>query len=112
MLVKRDNEVFAKKVPRKENVIKHTKSERNALEVASRLFIVQFHYAFQKLSQLNFGLECYPGDVLFFHFSSASRFSENRCRSNAPEILLTVEYPHRLNTSYCDLKPGNILLGL
>jgi len=117
MLVKRDNEVFAMKVLRKENVmnrnqVEHTKTERNVLEAVSHPFIVQLHYAFQTPSKLYFVLEFCPGGELFFHLSRASRFSEGRCRFYASEILLAIEYLHRLNIIYRDLKPENILLDL
>jgi protein-serine/threonine kinase len=55
-------------------------------------------------------LEYCPGGELFFHLSRAGRFSEGRCRFYASEILLAIEYLHRLNIIYRDLKPENILL--
>lgn len=117
MLVKHKDEgsVFAMKMLRKENVIKrnqveHTKTERNVLEAVSHPFIVTLHYAFQTPKKLYFVLEYCPGGELFFHLSRAGRFSEGRCRFYASEILLAIEYLHRLNIIYRDLKPENILL--
>mmetsp|Transcript_120433 Transcript_120433/g.209020 ORF Transcript_120433/g.209020 Transcript_120433/m.209020 type:complete len:380 (+) Transcript_120433:164-1303(+) len=117
MLVKHKDEgsVFAMKMLRKENVIKrnqveHTKTERNVLEAVSHPFIVTLHYAFQTPKKLYFVLEYCPGGELFFHLSRAGRFSEGRCRFYAAEILLAIEYLHRLNIIYRDLKPENILL--
>mmetsp|Transcript_23846 Transcript_23846/g.38083 ORF Transcript_23846/g.38083 Transcript_23846/m.38083 type:complete len:327 (+) Transcript_23846:2-982(+) len=117
MLVKHRNEsnVYAMKMLRKENVIKrnqveHTKTERNVLEAVSHPFIVTLHYAFQTPKKLYFVLEYCPGGELFFHLSRAGRFSEGRCRFYASEILLAIEYLHRLNIIYRDLKPENILL--
>ena len=113
MMVKRNSKVLARKVPRKENgthrnQVGHTQTEENVLETVSHPLIVQIHYALQTPSKLYFGLEMYPCSELFFHLSSASRLSGSRCRSHAPEILLTIEYIHRLNVSYCDLEPENI----
>jgi len=107
--------VYAMKMLRKENVIKrnqveHTKTERNVLEAVSHPFIVTLHYAFQTPKKLYFVLEYCPGGELFFHLSRAGRFSEGRCRFYASEILLAIEYLHRLNIIYRDLKPENILL--
>lgn len=117
MLVKHKDEgsVFAMKMLRKENVIKrnqveHTKTERNVLEAVSHPFIVTLHYAFQTPKKLYFVLEYCPGGELFFHLSRAGRFSEGRCRFYAAEILLAIEYLHRLDIIYRDLKPENILL--
>merc|ERR1719450_1879839 len=116
MLVQhKNNEVFAMKMLRKENIVKrnqveHTKTERNVLEAVSHPFIVTLHYAFQTPKKLYFVLEYCPGGELFFHLSRAGRFSEGRCRFYASEILLAIEYLHRLNIIYRDLKPENILL--
>merc|ERR1719355_373435 len=107
--------VFAMKMLRKENVVKrnqveHTKTERNVLETVSHPFIVNLVYAFQTPRKLYFVLEYCPGGELFFHLSRAGRFSEGRCRFYASEILLAIEYLHRLNIVYRDLKPENVLL--
>jgi len=117
MLVKHkhSNMVYAMKMLRKDNVVKrnqveHTKTERNVLEAVSHPFIVTLHYAFQTPKKLYFILEYCPGGELFFHLSRAGRFSEGRCRFYASEILLAIEYLHRLNIIYRDLKPENILL--
>lgn len=118
MLVQRKgtkDEIYAMKMLRKENVIKrnqveHTKTERNVLEAVSHPFIVSLHYAFQTPKKLYFVLEFCPGGELFFHLSRAGRFSEGRCRFYGSEILLAIEYLHRLNIIYRDLKPENILL--
>mmetsp|Transcript_40716 Transcript_40716/g.122957 ORF Transcript_40716/g.122957 Transcript_40716/m.122957 type:complete len:347 (-) Transcript_40716:44-1084(-) len=118
MLVRHTEEkdsVYAMKMLRKENVIKrnqveHTKTERNVLEAVSHPFIVTLHYAFQTPKKLYFVLEYCPGGELFFHLSRAGRFSEGRTRFYAAEILLAIEYLHRLNIIYRDLKPENILL--
>lgn len=107
--------VYAMKMLRKENVIKrnqveHTKTERNVLEAVSHPFIVTLVYAFQTPKKLYFVLEYCPGGELFFHLTRAGRFSEGRGRFYASEILLAIEYLHRLNIIYRDLKPENILL--
>merc|ERR1719498_735674 len=112
---KQDSSVYAMKMLRKEHVVKrnqveHTKTERNVLETVSHPFIVTLHYAFQTPKKLYFVLEYCPGGELFFHLSRAGRFSEGRCRFYASEILLAIEYLHRLNIIYRDLKPENILL--
>jgi len=110
-----DGAIYAMKMLRKENVLKrnqveHTKTERNVLEAVTHPFIVTLHYAFQTPKKLYFVLEYCPGGELFFHLSRAGRFSEARCRFYSSEILLAIEYLHRLNIIYRDLKPENILL--
>jgi len=116
MLVQhKNNEVFAMKMLRKENIVKrnqveHTKTERNVLEAVSHPFIVTLHYAFQTPKKLFFVLEFCPGGELFFHLSRTGRFTEGRCRFYAAEILLAIEYLHKMAIIYRDLKPENILL--
>ncbi|KAF4663101.1 hypothetical protein FOL47_005900 [Perkinsus chesapeaki] len=112
---KKDNNVYAMKMLRKENVMKrnqveHTRTERNVLETVSHPFIVNLVYAFQTPKKLYFILEYCPGGELFFHLSRAQRFSENRCRFYASEILLAIEYLHKYDIVYRDLKPENVLL--
>lgn len=115
MLVSRGDEVYAMKMLRKEHIVKrnqvqHTKTERNILEAVNHPFIVTLHFAFQTPKKLFFILELCQGGELFFHLGRAGRFSEGRARFYACEVLLAVEYLHRLNIIYRDLKPENILL--
>jgi protein-serine/threonine kinase len=60
--------------------------------------------------KLYFVLENCAGGELYVHMSRAGRFSESHCRFYASEILLAIEYLHRLNIIYRDLKLENILL--
>jgi len=103
------------KMLRKENVVKRnqverTKTERHVLETVSHPFIVNLIYAFQTPRKLYFILEYCSGGELFFHLSRAGRFSEGRCRFYFAEILLAIEYLHKLAIIYRDLKPENVLL--
>jgi protein-serine/threonine kinase len=119
MLVKHNmsgnNEIYAMKMLRKENVVKrnqveHTRAERNVLETASHPFIVKLMYAFQTPKKLYFVLEFCPGGELFFHLSRTGRFSEGRSRFYSAQLVLALGYPHSLNIIYRDLKPENVLL--
>lgn len=117
MLVQRktDEKLFAMKALCKEhlvrrNQVERTKTERRVLEAVCHPFIVTLHSAFQTSTQLFFVLEHCPGGELLFHLNRAGRFSEGRSRLYSCEILLAIEYLHRLNIIYRDLKPENILL--
>jgi protein-serine/threonine kinase len=112
---KRDGAVYAMKTLRKENVVKRnqiefTKTERNVLGSTSHPFIVQLFYAFQTPKKLYFILEFCAGGELFFHLSRAGRFSEARCRFYAQEIVLALEYLHRKDIVFRELKPENCVL--
>jgi len=121
MLVKKagggvgDTTIFAMKMLRKDHIVKrnqveHTRSERNVLEATNHPFIVTLHFAFQTPKKLYVVLEYCAGGELFFHLSQAGRFSQGRCRFYACEIGLAIDYLHKLNIIYRDLKPENLLL--
>lgn len=119
MLVKKagggEHTIFAMKMLRKDHIVKrnqveHTRSERNVLEATNHPFIVTLHFAFQTPKKLYVVLEYCAGGELFFHLSQAGRFSQGRCRFYACEIGLAIDYLHKLNIIYRDLKPENLLL--
>ncbi|KAJ3087974.1 RAC-alpha serine/threonine-protein kinase [Quaeritorhiza haematococci] len=73
-------------------------------------FIVGLHCAFQSREKLYLVMEYINGGELFFHVSNFGRFSEERVRFYAAEILLAVECLHGKGIIYRDLKLENILL--
>jgi serine/threonine protein kinase len=50
------------------------------------------------------------GGELFHHLSNEKRFSEDRTRFYAAQIVLGIEYLHQIGVIYRDLKPENLLL--
>ena len=50
------------------------------------------------------------GGELFFHLRKESRFSEDRTRFYAAEIILGLECLHKNGIIYRDLKPENVIL--
>ncbi len=51
-----------------------------------------------------------PGGDLGDYLQEEERFSENRTKKYAAEILLALEELHKMNIIYRDLKPENIVL--
>ncbi|CAG9331908.1 unnamed protein product [Blepharisma stoltei] len=116
LVTKKDNgKFFAMKCLRKDmikqrNQKEHTTTEREILGDVDSPFIVQLRYAFQTPERLYMVMDFINGGELFFHLRSSSRFSEQRARFYAAEVLLALEYIHGLGIIYRDLKPENILL--
>lgn len=116
LVTKKDSGVlYAMKVLRKEmierrNQIMHTQAERSILEEVQCPFIVQLHYAFQTPDKLYMVMDYMNGGELFFHLRRSGRFTEDRTRFYAAEILLALEYLHERDIIYRDLKPENVLM--
>lgn len=73
-------------------------------------FIVKMHRAFQSDSKLYFVLDFLNGGELHFHMKKEGRFTENKTRFYASEVILAVEHLHKNGIIYRDLKPENILV--
>lgn len=71
---------------------------------------MRLHYAFQTPEKLYFVIDFLNGGELFYHLRREQRFSEDRARFYAAEILLALECLHKNGIIYRDLKPENVLL--
>ncbi|KAH7825253.1 putative serine/threonine kinase [Monocercomonoides exilis] len=118
LLVKKKigGEFFALKILRKDEIIRgdqveHTITEKNVLQQIEHPFIVNLRYAFQTEKKLFLVMDFANGGDLFFHLKKEGRFSEERCRLYAAEIILAFEAIHKKDIIYRDLKPENVLLG-
>jgi len=69
-------------------------------------------YAFQTENKLYMILDYFTGGELFFHLKSEGRFTEERARFYAAEIILAIEILHQNTIAYRDLKPENVLLDM
>mmetsp|Transcript_12734 Transcript_12734/g.16737 ORF Transcript_12734/g.16737 Transcript_12734/m.16737 type:complete len:627 (-) Transcript_12734:402-2282(-) len=112
---KKTRQLYALKVLRKDNIVKrnqveHTKTERNVLGYVKHPFIVGLNMAFQTRDKLFFVLDYCAGGELFFHLGKVGKFPEPRARFYAAQIVLALDYVHKLDIIYRDLKPENVLL--
>eukprot|EP00761_Pharyngomonas_kirbyi_P012459 gb/GECH01012486.1/.p1 GENE.gb/GECH01012486.1/~~gb/GECH01012486.1/.p1 ORF type:complete len:482 (+),score=103.06 gb/GECH01012486.1/:1-1446(+) len=112
---KETGEIFAMKVLRKdmvirENMVNHTKSEKNILQQIKHPFIVTLRYAFQTQEKLYLILDFLSGGELFHHLKEESHFTEERSRFYAAEIGLAIGHLHQHDIIYRDLKPENAVL--
>ncbi|KAF8315706.1 AGC/Akt protein kinase [Clavulina sp. PMI_390] len=113
---KRDtSRIYAMKTIRKahiasRNEITHTLAERTVLAKINNPFIVPLKFSFQSEAKLYLVLSFVNGGELFMHLQREGRFSEDRSRFYAAELLCALEHLHAFNVIYRDLKPENILL--
>lgn len=111
----RTNKIYAMKSLNKEAIrmkkqIVHTKTEREILEKMDHPFIVKLKFAFQDEHRLYMITKFLQGGELFFHLRKNGKFSEERTKFYACQIILALEYLHRNKVIYRDLKPENVLL--
>lgn len=112
---KSNSVLYAMKVLKKEyiirkNQVEHTKTERSVLGYVHHPFIVGLNMAFQTKANLFFILDYCAGGELFFHLGKVGRFTEDRSKFYAAQIILALEYVHQKGVIYRDLKPENVLL--
>lgn len=120
MVTKKDatagnDKVYAMKVLNKSTIIArnevdHTKSEKSILMKLEHPFLVKLHYSFQTSDKLFFVMDYINGGELFYHLQRDKRFSEERVRFYAAEIVSGLDYLHAAGVIYRDLKPENLLL--
>jgi len=73
-------------------------------------FLMKLHYSFQTPDKLYLVMDFINGGELFYHLQSERRFSPERSRFYAAEIVLGLEHLHKNGIIYRDLKPENLLL--
>ncbi|KAI9105929.1 kinase-like domain-containing protein [Phlyctochytrium arcticum] len=113
------NLLYAIKVLKKEFIIENdevesTKAEKRVFLTANAArhpFLVNLHSCFQTESRIYFVMEYVSGGDLMWHIQH-QQFSEKRAKFYAAEVLLALEYFHKNNIVYRDLKLDNILLSL
>ncbi|KAG0142883.1 hypothetical protein CROQUDRAFT_724875 [Cronartium quercuum f. sp. fusiforme G11] len=107
--------IYAMKTIRKAHIVSrsevtHTLAERTVLGQVNNPFIVPLKFSFQNSEKLYLVLSCINGGELFHHLQKEGRFSEERSRLYAAELLCALEHLHAYDVIYRDLKPENILL--
>eukprot|EP00039_Didymoeca_costata_P012765 m.185579 g.185579 ORF g.185579 m.185579 type:complete len:636 (+) comp15577_c0_seq2:114-2021(+) len=86
-------------------------AERNILAMKTRSpFVLSMEYAFQTMSHLFFVMEPGLGGDLMFHVLKVGSFPENHVRFYASEVVLGLEFLHKNQIIYRDLKLDNVLL--
>jgi len=88
-----------------QNLIRYAKTERNVLCLAKHQFIVGLEYAFQSFSRLYLIMEYCPGGDMGQALAKHRRFDIEVARVYAAEIVLAIEYLHKNDIIFRDLKP-------
>ncbi|GAA6033964.1 hypothetical protein JCM8097_000431 [Rhodosporidiobolus ruineniae] len=107
--------IYAMKTIRKAHIVSrsevtHTLAERTVLAQVRSAFIVPLKFCFQSRDKLYLVLSYVNGGELFHHLQKEGRFSEDRTRFYACELLTALDCLHQMDVVYRDLKPENILL--
>jgi hypothetical protein len=92
--------VLKKDYIKRKNQVEHTKTERSVLGNVRHPFIVGLNMAFQTADKLFFVLDYCSGGELFFHLGKVGRFTEDRAKFYAAQIILALEYVHSLGIIY------------
>lgn len=90
--------------------VDHVHNERSLLSRLSHPFIIKLFAAMQDERHLYMLLEYAPGGELFHFLRRAGRLSLDAARFYIAEMVLAIEYLHRHDVVYRDLKPENLLL--
>ncbi|WUR03107.1 protein kinase C-like [Vairimorpha necatrix] len=110
-------EIVALKIIRKDQMVctneaKYVDIERKVLKIGTQChhpFLTHMYYCFQDKKNIYFALEYLSGGDLFHHVSK-KKFSLKNIKLFACEILMGLEFLHKNEVIYRDLKLNNILL--
>ncbi|XP_013793393.1 putative protein kinase C delta type homolog, partial [Limulus polyphemus] len=85
--------------------------ERKVLELGtSHPFLCKLFCTFQSKSHLFFAMEYLGGGDLMFHIEETGKFSHDRARFYAAEIVVALTFMHNNGIIYRDLKLDNVML--
>eukprot|EP01102_Stenamoeba_stenopodia_P009380 TRINITY_DN2760_c0_g1_i1.p1 TRINITY_DN2760_c0_g1~~TRINITY_DN2760_c0_g1_i1.p1 ORF type:complete len:720 (+),score=92.39 TRINITY_DN2760_c0_g1_i1:491-2650(+) len=106
---------YCLKILDKSNIIRlkqeeHVRNEKLTLSQCQNPFIVKLYGTFQDQTNLYFVLEYVPGGELFTLIRKYKRLPNENARFYAAELVLAIEYLHKLSIVHRDLKPENVLI--
>ncbi|OAF68930.1 hypothetical protein A3Q56_03303 [Intoshia linei] len=110
------NTYYAMKILKKVDVVKskidtaHTKSERQIMAKIKHPFLVDLIYAFQTGYKLYLIMEYVPGGEIYTQLETNVCIPEEDTVFYVSEVVLALEYLHKIGIIYRDLKPENILI--
>ncbi|KAF2074596.1 hypothetical protein CYY_004103 [Polysphondylium violaceum] len=90
--------------------VEHLNSEKSILASIHHPFIVNLYQAFQDEKKLYLLFEYVAGGEVFTHLRRSMKFTNSTAKFYAAEIVLALEFLHKQNIVYRDLKPENLLI--
>lgn len=87
-------------------------NEKRILESIDFPFVVHLEYFYQDRSFLYFVMPYMCGGNLFTHGKRYGPMDDDKARFYGAEMLLAIEYLHRMDLVHRDIKPENILIGV
>jgi serine/threonine protein kinase len=112
---KKNNKLYAMKVLSKRSLVSQnmancTRTERGVLSISKHPFIVGLHFAMQNSEKLFMVMEYCSGGDLAEVIKKEKRITEDRARIYVAEVILALEYLHKKNIIFRDLKAENVVL--
>ncbi|XP_030370301.1 cAMP-dependent protein kinase catalytic subunit 2 [Scaptodrosophila lebanonensis] len=106
---------YAAKMMNKEDLVRlkqvqHVHNEKSVLNAVRFPFLVHLIDSTKDFDYLYLVLPFINGGELFSYHRKVRKFNEKQSRFYATQVLLGLEYMHRMSLLYRDLKPENILL--
>jgi len=90
--------------------IEHIFNEKDIMSTIDHPFIIKLFRTFRDQSNLYFLMEYVPGGEFFNHLRKAQSLPNEVAKFYAAEVVLALEYLHKRNILYRDLKPENLIL--
>jgi len=87
-------------------------NEKRILESINFPFVIRLEYFYQDHSFIYFVMPFVCGGNIHTHMKRYGSMDEHKARFYFSEILLAVEYLHKLNLVHRDIKPENILIDI
>ena len=102
--------ILKKKAAIEMKQVQHLKNEKDILENVQHPGIIQLFSTFQDPSHVFMILAYISGGEMFKYLRDEGKFSVERTKIYSAEIFLALDYLHRKDIIYRDLKPENLLL--